>query len=280
MAKCKTCKVNNPLKNKTHHCDTCKVLAHTCPKCGNKKSKSTYHFCKKCQSSDLTYRNNLSASLKGKASWAKGLTKETNESLKNMSNLKKGVPLSDEHKVKLSIAGKDRKFTKEHCENLSKALKGKSSNMLGKKHTDETKERMRNKMLERYENGEIQKSPKSNWYEFQGLKCQGRTELKWVERNFDRIINSRIYISTPHGTYIGDFETNDSLIEVKSFYTFSVISQNQLDKIMWIDKNIKKIIFAVERDNKFYEFSYNNEGVDWAIEKMKEINKTENNEKN
>lgn len=280
MAKCKTCKVDNPLKNKTHYCDTCKVLAHSCDNCGGIKSKPIYKLCSKCISNDIEYRSNLSKSLKGKTSWAKGLTKETNQSLKNMSNLKKGVPLSDEHRVKLSLVGKDRKFTKEHCENLSKALKGKSSHMLGKKHTDETKERMRNKMLERYENGEIQKSPKSNWYEFQGLKCQGRTELKWVERNFDRIINSRIYISTPHGTYIGDFETNDSLIEVKSFYTFSVISQNQLDKIMWIDKNIKKIIFAVERDNKFYEFSYNNEGVDWAMKKMDEINKQENNEKN
>lgn len=276
MAKCKICKEEDQSKSKSFRCEKCTEASLKCEGCGNKKSKSTYRFCRNCIGSDLTYRNNLSASLKGKTSWAKGLTKETNDSIKRSSESKKGVLLSDSHKAKISSSmtgkhagAKNPFYGKTHTDELKVKWSAERS---GKSiHSDETKERMRNKMLERYENGEIQKSPKSNWYEFQGLKCQGRTELKWIERNFDRIINSRIYISTPHGTYIGDFETNDSLIEVKSFYTFSVISQNQLDKIMWIDKNIKKIIFAVERDNKLYEFSYNNEGVDWAINKIKEI---------
>lgn len=276
MAKCKICKEEDKDKSKSFKCEKCTEASLKCEGCGNKKSKPTYRLCKHCISSDLTYRNNLSTSLKGKVSWRKGLTKETNDSIKRSSELKKGVPLSDSHKAKISNSmfgkhtGANNPFYgKTHTDELKAKW---SAERTGKMvHSDESKEKIRKKLLERYENGEIQKSPKSNWYEFQGLKCQGRTELKWVERNFDRIINSRIYINTPLGTYIGDFETNDSLIEVKSFYTFSVISQNQLDKIMWIDKNIKKIIFAVERDNKFYEFSYNNEGVDWAIKKISEI---------
>jgi hypothetical protein len=276
MAKCKICKEEDQGKSKSFRCEKCTEASLKCEGCGNKKSKSTYRLCKQCIGSDLTYRNNLSESLKGKVSWRKGLTKETNDSIKRSSELKKGIPLSDSHKAKISnsmsgkhVGANNPFYGKTHTDELKAKW---STERTGKLiHSEESKEKIREKLLERYENGEIQKSPKSNWYEFQGLKCQGRTELKWVERNFDRIINSRIYINTPHGTYIGDFETNDSLIEVKSFYTFSVISQNQLDKIMWIDKNIKKIIFAVERDNKFYEFSYNDEGVDWAIKKIKEI---------
>ena len=44
-----------------------------------------------------------------------------------------------------SIGLKGKKLTKEHRGNISKSLKGKPSNRLGKKHTEETKQKIREK---------------------------------------------------------------------------------------------------------------------------------------
>lgn len=72
------------------------------------------------------------------------------------NNPRFGVTLSDETKLKISkgnkgkIKGIKKFFTKEHCQNISKAkkgrpFKGKGVSFLNKKHTDNTKELMRDK---------------------------------------------------------------------------------------------------------------------------------------
>jgi hypothetical protein len=277
MAKCKICKQEDPNKSRSFKCIQCTEISLKCETCGNKKSKPTYRFCKKCSSIDLDYRNNLSNSLKGKKSWAKGLTKETSESINRAAESKKGILLTDSHKSKISdsMVGKHKGiqnpfYGKTHTDELKNKW---STERLGKSiHSEESKDKIRRKLIERYESGELQSSPKSKWYEFNGIKCQGKTELKWIELNSDRVINSRINIQTPYGLYIGDFDTVDYLVEVKSMYTLSIISENQFNKIQWINKNFKKIVISVEYNNKFYEFNPD-EGVDWAIEKMKQLKK-------
>lgn len=56
------------------------------------------------------FRLKISKITKGRSSWSKGLTKENNDTLKNMSEKKKGRKI---------------KFTEQHCKNLSKSLSGK-----------------------------------------------------------------------------------------------------------------------------------------------------------
>ena len=67
--------------------------------------------------------------------------------LKALSNSLKGKKFSIEHKKKLSIALKGRVFTQTHRENLSKSLKGKyigeNNPFYGKKHTQESKNKIR-----------------------------------------------------------------------------------------------------------------------------------------
>ena len=51
---------------------------------------------------------------------------------------------TEEHNKKISNALKNRKFTDTHKENISKSHKGKVGTFLGKHHTTETKEKLRN----------------------------------------------------------------------------------------------------------------------------------------
>ena len=50
---------------------------------------------------------------------------------------------SDETKQKMRDKALGRIFTKEHCENISKGKKGKTTWMKGKRHTEESKEKNR-----------------------------------------------------------------------------------------------------------------------------------------
>jgi hypothetical protein len=58
-----------------------------------------------------------------------------------------GLVQSNKTKLKRSMALKGRIRSKSHCENLSKSCKGKSGSFLGKKHSEQTKEKLRQKNL-------------------------------------------------------------------------------------------------------------------------------------
>lgn len=76
-------------------------------------------------------KRKISEGLKGNVPWNKGL---------------KLPPLPDERKQQLSEMFKGRPLTQEWRENISKGKIGKSSGMLGKKHSNETKELMSKNM--------------------------------------------------------------------------------------------------------------------------------------
>jgi len=87
---------------------------------------------------------------KGRVPWHKGKTGVySKETLKKMSEAKRGRKLSEEHKRKISEANKGKipwikgkHLSRETKEKLSKALKGRPSPMKGKSYTKEAKERM------------------------------------------------------------------------------------------------------------------------------------------
>jgi transposase len=100
-----------------------------------------------------------------------------------------------------------------------------------------------------------------------GLHCQGTYEKFYIEK----LINENIVcpknsesIVTPFGVYYPDFSYDDRLIEVKSDYTFNILigkeisrftkqfETNQLDKLKWVNKNIKPVEILVidKRKNK------------------------------
>lgn len=71
-----------------------------------------------------------------------GRKKISDESKLKMSIAKKGKPLSKEHKLKLSESGKGRKFSEEHKINIGNAKRGEKNSNYGKPLPDATKAKL------------------------------------------------------------------------------------------------------------------------------------------
>lgn len=109
------------------------------------------------RSKQIKEKRNLK--LKGKIGWLKGLTKETDERIKKMSEKKKGHIESEETRKKksLSMLGKNKGIengmygkhqTEKAKKSISKKLKGR-----GHSHTEETKQLLREYALEQFKDG-------------------------------------------------------------------------------------------------------------------------------
>jgi len=92
------------------------------------------------------YRNGLTPWNKGlkgaQVSWNKGLTKDTNDSVAKVSIALKGIPKSEEHKRKVSVALTGRegyKLTPEQRIRRVMLFEGKTGSFTGHKHTPEAK---------------------------------------------------------------------------------------------------------------------------------------------
>jgi group I intron endonuclease len=115
-----------------------------------------------------SYENGLNETMGGKAvgrgeqhpmfgrePWNKGKKGVyTQEQLKRMSSgmkgriaNNKGKPMSEEQKIKLSLAHKNKKLTDEHKNNISKSITGKNNHWFGKHHSEESKEKIRQTKL-------------------------------------------------------------------------------------------------------------------------------------
>jgi hypothetical protein len=105
------------------------------------------------------------------------------------------------------------------------------------------------------------------FYNVGGLECQGTYEKHYIEtliKNNNKLPNNGESIVTPYGVYYPDFSYNDRLIEIKSDYTYDVlignkmcrftkkIDTNQLDKIKWVNFNLKpvEVLIVDKRNNK------------------------------
>jgi hypothetical protein len=95
-------------------------------------------------------KRKISEANKGKTPWCKGLTKETDKRLKNMSLLSKGKYISEETKRKISesrmgkYTGENNSFYgKKHTEETKRKI---SESKMGKYHTEETKRKISEKL--------------------------------------------------------------------------------------------------------------------------------------
>lgn len=271
MAKCKKCGIEDANKNKTHYCENCKK----CEVClVNNKTKIQYKTCKSCYV-NLTmkseeYRSKMSKSVKGKVGWSKGLTKETNESLRRISEKKNGqkswckglTSKTNESIASISKKMEGKKLSSETKEKISKSKLGKPGN----KWSEDQKEKARLNLINRIQNGELGETPKSKWYEYKDIKVQGRSELKWIQSNYESIISkSKYFIETPLGIYIPDFETKEYLIEVKSMWTYGKLIKDtkKIEKMMFVSQNIKPILVYVDS------------GSQWIIRKLEQVDRSE-----
>lgn len=101
---------------------------------------------------------------------------------------------------------------------------------------------------------------KVKFYTEQGLKCQGRKELRFVKEcvRYNWVLPIKPErIETPHGYYTPDFEYEEMYIEIKSKGTFQVMlgekaykgigetSDLQWRKIKWVAEHVKPIELIV-----------------------------------
>lgn len=101
------------------------------------------------------------------------------------------------------------------------------------------------------------KKTKVKFYKVEGLKCQGRKEVRYVKEcvRYKRKLPTKAErVLTPLGYYTPDFEHDSTYIEIKSLGTLRVCfgeiayknigtpSDLQWQKICWTHQNIKPII--------------------------------------
>ncbi|MBA7658953.1 hypothetical protein ES703_66916 [subsurface metagenome] len=96
---------------------------------------------------------------RGRVPWNKGLTKETDPRVKKMAETKKGIPLSEEHRKKISESESGERnhmygkhVSEETKQKISEAMSGENNPMYGRKgeqnpfygkyHSEETKRKM------------------------------------------------------------------------------------------------------------------------------------------
>jgi len=115
---------------------------------------------------------------------------------------------------------------------------------------------------------------KVRFYLYEGLKCQGRKELRFLKEcvRYNRPLPIKPKrIKTPYGYYTPDFEYPECYIEVKCLGTFCVclgqisyknlskVSDKQFKKIKWVAKNIRpvKIVVYLSKDEYRLEEEFN-----------------------
>jgi len=117
------------------------------------------------------------------------------------------------------------------------------------------------------------------FYIFEGLKCQGKKELRFLKecvRYKKPLPTKPKRIKTPYGFYTPDFEFPDKYIEIKCLGTFLVclgkigyrkgkVSDLQFRKIKWVAKNIKPLWMIVYLSNNEYKPQENLEFTNLTI---------------
>lgn len=257
--KCKICKKEDPNKKRVFVCNECKAKRHTCAICGEWKGNAKASMCQKCMFKSKEYKENMSKAKKGIPGWSRGLTKDTHPGLKKMSESKigkstwcKGLTKDDHPGLKriseMQMGENNSFYGKTHSQEFKDALSekntGEQNPFYGKTHTEAQKNKWAKERT-----GEVY----SKWDECNGVKVQSKTERKFVEKYHASIIDAHRAIKTPYGYYYSDFDFGTHLVEVKSDWTFKKMleKETQINKIRWINNNIKKVIIAIENENGF-----------------------------
>ena len=136
---------------------------------------------------------------------------------------------------------------------------------MGVKHSEAAIKNMRLAQQKYARSGKKKQSPgKCKIYIINELKCIGTYEKYYIEyliKEGKKLPINCKSINTPFGVYFPDFEFPDKLIEIKSSYTYDILigkrkdywnsgRVRQLDKIKWINDNIKPIdILVVDKQH-------------------------------
>lgn len=142
------------------------------------------------------HSSNRSEFKKGRIAWNKGLTKETNDVLLQISNLNKGKKLSEEHKQKI----------KEGSPHLS----GEGHPMFGKKQSEKSIEKMKGSLKNFYTENPKQKEKiseevKQRWQDPEYIKKQMKSRNNMpnkAEISLQNIFNSLFFEG--QFQYVGD----------------------------------------------------------------------------
>lgn len=140
----------------------------------------------------------------------------------------------------------------------NKLAVGNKSN-LGRKNilSEQGKENIRKHLKRLNERGFENKGGRCKWYEFNGLKVQGRYELYFIMNTKLKLTKPKP-IKTPYGFYTPDFESENFFIEIKSTYTIKICMKNkQLKKIKWVNDNIKKVKIKILKEIDVHNFLKN-----------------------
>jgi len=92
-------------------------------------------------------------------------------------------------------------------------------------------------------------------------KVQGNTEKRYIQNLINSkkklpLVKTREGIKTPYGVTFPDFEYDTHFVEIKSLYTYNkmIEDKTQLQKLMWVNKNVKEVKIIVEQyKNKFIQ---------------------------
>lgn len=110
------------------------------------------------------------------------------------------------------------------------------------------------------------------FFEVEGLRAQGRYELAYILNRINNgleLPKKAKTITTPYGFYTPDFEFIDFYVEVKSTYTIKTCKKSgQMERIKWVDKNIKDVKFILMTERKVKEIIKNS---NYDLEKTKAI---------
>jgi very-short-patch-repair endonuclease len=175
-----------------------------------------------------------------------------------ISDYFKGREFSEEHKKKISEAKKGKKQSEEHISKLSKVRKGKptwnkgkkmskkwkervKTNFLNKKHTRETRKKMRIKAIERIEKQCLNNEPLT--------PCIGTVERKFLNKA-EKILKTKIHRQFPIDGYFIDGYIPELNLAIEFDEEINHIDQNKdLERQKEIQKSLNCIFFRVKDSN-------------------------------
>lgn len=252
IRECPGCK--NEIKYKRHH-SLKKALDNNslCKSCTN----TSEDRCKKLSKARKRYLKNLSPIEK------EDQVNKMKNSLKEIWSNKSNAEM-DEWRKKVSETTNLRCQDEEYLKKLSKSIK----------KTHWSKSENKDEILSKIVKTRIEKHGKNHFtgrckeFIIAGIKCDGKYEEKYIKYLIDnnlKLPKNGNTIKTPYGTYTPDFEFDDCYIEIKSPFTFDVLigkksysknrksNEKQLNKIKWVNKNLKRVkILIISNEIKEY----------------------------
>jgi len=176
----------------------------------------------------------------GETAWNDGLTKETDERVKQISEKRKGIKFSDETLVKMSESAKIREV----------------HGHTGHKHSEESKQIMREKTIARYKAGAF---PQTNSLPHR----ETRRLLEELKIDFNEEFE--------YGGFVFDFKVGEKLIEVQGdYFHCNPNTRHAVPKNKMQENNLKRD----KRKHKFVEESEEYELIEiWEYDIVNKINK-------